>query len=38
MSQTDDTTTADRTSPAYGERVDETRLDSTTDTDKPNKA
>ncbi|TDT65615.1 preprotein translocase subunit YajC [Frigoribacterium sp. PhB116] len=34
----DDTTTADRTSPAYGERVDETRLDSTTDTDKPNKA
>jgi preprotein translocase subunit YajC len=34
----DDATTADRTSPAYGERVDETRLDSTTDTDKPNKA
>jgi len=34
----DDGTTADRTSPAYGERVDETRLDSTTDTDKPNKA
>jgi preprotein translocase subunit YajC len=34
----DDTATADRTSPAYGERVDETRLDSTTDTDKPNKA
>ncbi|MBD8609226.1 preprotein translocase subunit YajC [Frigoribacterium sp. CFBP 13729] len=34
----DDSTTADRTSPAYGERVDETRLDSTTDTDKPNKA
>jgi preprotein translocase subunit YajC len=34
----DDSTTADRTSPAYGERVDETRLDTTTDTDKPNKA
>ena len=29
---------ADRTSPAYGERVDETRLDTTTDTDKPHKA
>jgi preprotein translocase subunit YajC len=33
-----DDTSADRTSPVYGERIDETRLDSTTDTDKPNKA
>jgi len=33
-----DETSTDRTSPAYGERVDETRLDSTTDTDKPSKA
>jgi preprotein translocase subunit YajC len=33
-----DDTSAERGTPAYGERVDETRLDSSTDTDKPNKA
>jgi preprotein translocase subunit YajC len=33
-----DRAATDRTSPAYGERVDEARLDSTTDTDKPSKA
>jgi preprotein translocase subunit YajC len=33
-----DRAATDHTSPAYGERVDEARLDSTTDTDKPSKA
>ena len=33
-----DDATAGRTSPAYGERVDETRLDAATDTDEPRKA
>jgi preprotein translocase subunit YajC len=33
-----DRAASDRTSPVYGERVDEARLDSTTDTDKPSKA
>ncbi|NIJ03706.1 preprotein translocase subunit YajC [Frigoribacterium faeni] len=36
--RTADDTVVDTTSPAYGERVDETRLDAATDTDEPRKA